>query len=41
VAPFSSSEREENGMMENGVEYPQELSEDEDEVMMDFVSGRP
>jgi len=42
VAPFSATEP--NGMLveEERVEvrYPPELSEEEDEVMMDFVSGR-
>lgn len=42
VAPFSSSEPP-SGMMDEEerlqVEYPPELSEEEDEVMMDFASG--
>ena len=42
VAPFSASEP--NGMMVEEarihVGYPPELPEEEDEVMMDFVSGR-
>jgi hypothetical protein len=43
VAPFSSSEP--NGMMDEEEEriqvgYPPEVSEEEDDVMMDFVSGR-
>jgi hypothetical protein len=41
VAPFS----DENGMADDGegtlrIGYPEEQSESEDEVMMDFVSGR-
>jgi hypothetical protein len=42
VAPFSATES--NGMMDEEerihVGYPPELPEEEDEVMMDFVSGR-
>lgn len=42
VAPFSSSEP--NGMMDEEerieVGYPPEVSEEDDDVMMDFVSGR-
>jgi len=43
VAPFSESDQ--NGMVDDEstppeIRYPPEKPEEEDEVMMDFVSGR-